>query len=52
MSADDSGLLVVDVQGKLIQLIDGHGRLVWNTRRLIDGAKLQGLPREAMPQQI
>lgn len=50
MSADDTGLLVVDVQGKLIQLIDGHGRLVWNMRRLIEGAKLQGLPVVATEQ--
>ena len=44
MSADDTGLLVVDVQEKLIGLIDGHARIVWNIRRLIDGAKLLGLP--------
>lgn len=44
MSASDTGLLVVDVQQKLISLIDGHPRIVWNIRRLIDGAKLLGLP--------
>ena len=44
MSATDSGLLVVDVQKKLISLVDGHARIVWNIRRLIDGAKLLGLP--------
>ncbi len=44
MSASDTGLLVVDVQAKLIGLIDGHQRIVWNIRRLIDGAKLLGLP--------
>ena len=44
MSADDTGLLVVDVQGKLVELIDGHERVVWNIRRLVDGAKLLGLP--------
>ena len=44
MSATDSGLLVVDVQQKLISLIDGHARIVWNIRRLIDGAKLLELP--------
>jgi nicotinamidase-related amidase len=44
MSATDAGLLVVDVQQKLISLIDGHARIVWNMRRLIDGAKLMGLP--------
>ncbi len=39
MSASDTGLLVVDVQQKLIGLIDGHARIVWNIRRLIDAAK-------------
>ncbi|HEY2881988.1 MAG TPA: hydrolase, partial [Pirellulales bacterium] len=33
-----------DVQQKLVGLIDGHQRLTWNIRRLIDGAKLMGLP--------
>src|SRR5262249_34856773 len=44
MTASDASLLVVDVQQKLIELIDGHGRIVWNIRRLIDGAKLLDLP--------
>ena len=44
MSATDSGLLVIDVQQKLISLIDRHARIIWNIRRLIDGAKLLGLP--------
>ncbi|HTQ38296.1 MAG TPA: hydrolase [Pirellulales bacterium] len=44
MTAGDTGLLVVDVQQKLIGLIDGHAQIVWNIRRLIDGAKLLGLP--------
>src|SRR5262249_17410590 len=44
MTASDTGLLIVDVQQKLIGLIDGHARIVWNSRRLIDGAKLLGLP--------
>ena len=44
MSADETGLLVVDVQGKLVELIDGHERVVWKIRRLVDGAKLLGLP--------
>jgi nicotinamidase-related amidase len=38
MSRDDSALLVVDVQGKLITMIPGHQRIIWNIRRLIDGA--------------
>jgi nicotinamidase-related amidase len=44
MSADDTGLLMIDVQGKLVSLIDGHQRMVWNIRRLLDGAKLLGVP--------
>jgi nicotinamidase-related amidase len=44
MSRDDSALLVVDVQEKLIGLIPDHRRIVWNIRRLIDGAKVLGVP--------
>jgi nicotinamidase-related amidase len=44
MTASDTILLVVDVQQKLVGLIDGHARIVWNIRRLIDGARLLGLP--------
>lgn len=44
MSRNDTALAVIDVQQKLISLIPGHGRIVWNIRRLIDGARLLGLP--------
>jgi nicotinamidase-related amidase len=50
MSADDTGLLVVDVQDKLIGLIPAHERIVWNIRRLIDGAKILNLPVVATEQ--
>ena len=50
MSASDTALLVVDVQGKLVSLIPGHARLVWNIRRLLDGAKLLGVPAAATEQ--
>lgn len=50
MSAGDTGLLVVDVQEKLIELIEGHARIVWNIRRLIDGAGVLGLPVAATEQ--
>lgn len=43
MSADDSGLLIVDVQEKLVGLIPGHPRMLWNIRRLLDGAKALGV---------
>ncbi len=44
MSPDDTLVLVVDVQQKLISLVPGHQRLVWNIRRLLDGAKALGVP--------
>jgi hypothetical protein len=44
MSIGDTGLLVVDMQGKLLTMIAGHERVTWNCRRLIDGAKLLGIP--------
>jgi isochorismate hydrolase len=50
MSRGDTGLLVVDVQGKLITLVPGHARIVWNIRRLIDGAELLALPIAATEQ--
>lgn len=50
MSRRDTALLVVDVQGKLVTLIPGHDRLIWNVRRLIDGAELLGLPIAATEQ--
>src|SRR4051812_43044285 len=43
MSAHDTALLVVDVQDKVIALVPDRSRIVWNARRLIDGAKLLGL---------
>jgi nicotinamidase-related amidase len=53
MSADDTVLAVIDVQQKLISLIPGHERIVWNIRRLLDGAKQLGatvLATEQYPQ--
>jgi nicotinamidase-related amidase len=50
MSRGDTGLLVVDVQEKLLPLIPRHEVLVWNHRRLIDGAKILGLPVAATEQ--
>lgn len=44
MSADDTVLLVIDVQEKLVRLVPGHARLVWNIGRLIDGAQLLQVP--------
>ncbi|MBN1908343.1 MAG: hydrolase [Pirellulales bacterium] len=44
MSAHDTALVVVDVQEKLIPSIHDRERVVWNVRRLLDGAKVLGLP--------
>jgi nicotinamidase-related amidase len=41
---------VVDVQEKLVPAIGAAGRIVWNIRRLIDGARVLGLPVVASEQ--
>ena len=50
MNRDDAALLVVDMQAKLLPLIAGHQRLIWNVRRLIDGAKILGVQIAATEQ--
>ncbi len=50
MSRDDTALLVVDVQERLVPVIQDHVRLVWNCRRLIDAAGALGLPVVATEQ--
>jgi nicotinamidase-related amidase len=44
MCRDDTALLVVDVQEKLIGLVPGHRRIVWNIRRLLNAAHVLGVP--------
>src|SRR6185295_14693060 len=44
MNRGDTALLVVDMQEKLVRLLPRHEALVWNVGRLIDGAKILGLP--------
>jgi nicotinamidase-related amidase len=44
MGREDSALLVVDVQEKLISLIEDRKRIVWNIRRLLDAAGALGVP--------
>jgi nicotinamidase-related amidase len=44
MQPGDTGLLVIDVQEKLIDRIHNHRDVVRNTEFLIDGARLLGLP--------
>jgi nicotinamidase-related amidase len=50
MRAVDTGLLVVDMQERLLQAIEGSSRIIWNCRRLIDGAKILGV-RTAVTEQ-
>ena len=44
LTRHESGLLVVDVQQKLLPLIPRSAHLVWNIRRLLDAAHLLGVP--------
>lgn len=50
MSVGDTGLLVIDVQERLIGSIAGWRKVVWNVRRLIDGSKVLGVPVVATEQ--
>lgn len=50
MARTETGLLVIDVQDKLVRLIRDHERLVWNIRRLIDAARVLGVPVAATEQ--
>jgi len=50
MSAGDTGLLVIDVQEKLLPLIRDAERLVVNIGFLIDGAQLLGVPVQVTEQ--
>ena len=44
MSPEDTALLVIDVQEKLVAALPEGKRIVWNIRRLLDGAIILGLP--------
>src|SRR5437588_12521253 len=50
MSTSDTGLLVIDVQDKLMARIPPAEALVRNIAFLIDGARLLGLPVQATEQ--
>lgn len=50
MSPADTGLLVIDVQDKLLAKIPNAEALVRNVAFLVDGAKLLGLPVQATEQ--
>jgi nicotinamidase-related amidase len=50
MRPEDSALLVVDAQSKLLELIPEAKRIVWNIRRLLDAAEALGVPPAATEQ--
>ncbi len=50
MTPQDTVLLVIDVQEKLMPLIPGARKITWNLRRLIDGAEAVGLKALATEQ--
>lgn len=50
MRAVDTALLVVDMQERLLGLISKSEGIIWNCRRLIDGAKILGV-RTAVTEQ-
>jgi nicotinamidase-related amidase len=50
MCAEDSALLVVDAQVKLLEIIPQRARIVWNIRRLIDAAEALSVPIGATEQ--
>jgi nicotinamidase-related amidase len=50
MSAEDSALLVVDAQVKLLEIIPQRARIVWNIRRLLDAANALRVPVAATEQ--
>ncbi len=45
MSRHDTALLIIDVQQKLLPHIQRHQMVAWNIRRLVDGARILGVPR-------
>jgi len=50
MGAEDSALLVVDAQVKLLEIIPQRARIVWNIRRLLDAADALHIPARATEQ--
>jgi len=50
MRPADTGLLVVDLQERLLTVLPGTARLIWNARRLLDGAKVLGVRAAATEQ--
>ncbi|EGQ7966707.1 hydrolase [Vibrio vulnificus] len=44
LKKENTGLIVVDVQGKLAQMVDQSEQMITNITKLIEGAKMLGLP--------
>ena len=44
MGRDNSALIVIDVQDKLLPAISGHRKIVWNIERLVKAAKILNVP--------
>ena len=43
MNGDDSALVVIDLQEKLVPHVSNHEQIVWNISRLIEGAAILGV---------
>jgi nicotinamidase-related amidase len=50
MNIADTGLLVVDAQEKLMEIVQDKARVIWNIRRLLDAAQALGVPIRATEQ--
>ena len=50
MNPEETALLVVDAQEKLLAVVPGAERVVWNIRRLLDAAAVLGVPCAATEQ--
>ncbi len=50
MSRNNTALVVIDVQEKLVPAIENGEKIVWNIRRLIDAVRLLGIPFAATEQ--
>src|SRR5688500_7589127 len=50
MNREDTALLVVDAQERLLAVIPDQARIVWNIRRLVDAARTLNVPLAATEQ--
>lgn len=50
MRPADTGLLVVDMQSRVLAVQPRRATILWNIRRLLDGAKVLGVPARATEQ--